>query len=210
MLDQANVLSSQTKEDTNKICTTLWTDKKVAIYIVTLGPDMASIIQKTGIEKTAQNLFDTWGIGSASRNYGILLLISPSERTSRIEFGKAWDHRYDSEANEITKNFLVPNFKESNYNLGILEGTKALDSLVRGLGVPAQKAPAWLLPLIIGLVILIIAVAISLMLNGKAGWGWGLLALLGVAIFFLLKNSKSSGSSLGGGSSGGGGATGKW
>ena len=204
--DYAQILNSETKAEANNICTNLWEQTQTPLFVVTLNTES---IHTNGIEKTAQDIFDTWGIGTQERNYGILLLVSAQARTSRIEFGKDWDHRYDQEAKQITQEILVPNFKAGDYNRGILEGTQALSQLARGNGVPQKEAPPWLVPSLILGTILCIAVAISLIRSGKTGWGWAILIALAGIIFMLLRNSSKSGP-LGGGSSGGGGATGKW
>ncbi len=65
----------------------------------------------------------------------------------------------------------------------------------------------------VGLFALGVGAAISLIKSGRKGWGWALLAALGVILFFVLRTAMSqsgSGGAFGGGSSGGGGASGSW
>ena len=143
----------------------------------------------------------------------MLLLVSSGDRKARIELGADWGHEYDRDAQRVMDTLIIPNFKKQNFSGGILEGVRGLDAMARGLSLPKPKAPWWLLPLLIGGVVLTIGVIISLFKRGRSGWGWALIAALGVLIFFLLRaavSSSGSGGAFGGGSSGGGGATGSW
>jgi uncharacterized protein len=85
--------------------------------------------------------------------------------------------------------------------------------MARDLQLPKPKG-SWRKALVfIGLFALGVGVAISLIKSGRKGWGWALLAALGVILFFVLRTAMSqrgSGGSFGGGFSGGGGATGSW
>lgn len=208
--DNAKILSGSTIEETNLISNQLWQNEKIALYTVTFPATLASTIDRQGIEKTTRDLFDYWELNSKDRNYGILLGISPSNRKARIEFGKDWNHRFDAEAEEIMNTILVPAFKSGNYDQGVLQGVEALNHLARGLGLPPHKNPPWVLPALIIGGIIIAATIISLFRSGKSGWGWAILAGIGILIFFLLRTSKKGGNPLGGGSSGGGGASGSW
>ena len=90
---------------------------------------------------------------------------------------------------------------------------RGLDALARDLQLPRPKRSWWQLLVFVGLIALGIGVAISLIKSGRKGWGWALLAALGVILFFVLRAAMSQsggGGAFGGGSSGGGGATGSW
>jgi uncharacterized protein len=113
----------------------------------------------------------------------------------------------------VMNDLIVPAFKRGDFSGGIRQGIEALDKMARGLGLPKPEAPWWFLPALIGGGILIIGVIVSLFRSGRSGWGWALIAGLGVLLFFILRsaaNSSGSGGSFGGGTSGGGGATGSW
>ena len=108
---------------------------------------------------------------------------------------------------------IIPEFKRGSYSPGILAGVRGLDSMARGLALPKEKVPWWIPVAFFGGIVLVVAVIISLFKSGRKGWGWALLAVLGVVLFFVLRaaaSSRGSGGAFGGGSSGGGGATGSW
>lgn len=79
-----------------------------------------------GIEGFARRWFDSWGIGKAGSNKGILLLVSEGDRQARIELGGDWGHGWDTHARRIMDRTIIPAFKEGDYSRGIQEGVKAL------------------------------------------------------------------------------------
>lgn len=212
-VDQANLINSEDKKQINQITAALLKEEKIPIIIVTIESLLQYNAAHMSIESYAYELFNHWGIGSQNRNYGMLLLVSKGDRKARIELGAAWGRNHDDSANEIMQKLIIPQFKSGNFSGGILGGVRGLDALARGLALPKPKTPWWALPVMLGGLGLIIFVIISLFKNGQKGWGWALIAFLGVAIFFILRtaaSSSGSGGAFGGGSSGGGGASGSW
>ena len=183
------------------------------IIVVTINSMATYGAQDWSIERYAQELFNHWGIGRESRNYGMLLLVSKDDRRARIELGGAWGSRHNAASYDIMDNLIIPAFKKGRFSAGILDGVRGLDAMARDLQLPKPKRSWWQLLVFVGLFALGIGVAISLIKSGRKGWGWGLLAVLGVILFFVLRMAMSqsgSGGAFGGGSSGGGGATGSW
>lgn len=212
-VDEANILNPEAGKAINEICATLFREQQVPIIVVVIPSLMAHNAGGYTIERYAFELFNHWGIGSRQRNYGMLLLISVGDRKARIELGSAWGHSYNLKAQEVMDKLIIPQFKQGNYSEGILAGVRGMDAMARGLELPKPKPPWWVLPLALGLLGLVIAVIVSLFKQGKKGWGWALIALLGAVLFFLLRaaaSSRGSGGAFGGGTSGGGGATGSW
>ena len=210
VVDQTETLKSIDIDELNKISASLWQEKKipiVTILITSLGSMGAG---DQSIARYTQELFNHWQLGLKERNYGIILLVSLSDRKARIEFGRDWDHRYDKEARDIMQYYIVPKFKNAQYARGIIDGVKALNKLVRGLKLPEIKQPWWYGPLAVGFILLIIGVIVSLFRSGRSGWGWALIIGIGLLLWYILRNSGNGGGLSGGGSGGGGGATGSW
>lgn len=208
VLDQASLIQSQDAQQIKTVCDRLLREERIPIIVVTI-PSVAKY-NATDIESYARALFDNWGIGSQTRNYGILLLISLGDRKARIELGAAWAHTKDDTAQMIMSDIIIPNFKKGDYSAGILQGVQALETMARGQFV--RKPQPWWQPwLFWGLLALGIGVAVSLIRSGNKGWGWGLLAFIfAIVVGVLLAGRGGGGSSFGGGSGGGGGATGSW
>lgn len=212
-VDQANLLAPKDAAAIDKIAASLWSEEKIPIYVVTI-PSLVSF-QASGytVDSYAAALFDHWGIGSQDRNYGILLLVSVGDRKARIELGKAWAGEHDADAKYVMDSIIVPAFKQGDFSTGIREGVDALSKMARGLALPKPQTPWWTLATMVLGIALVIMVIVSLFKSGRSGWGWALIAALGVVIFFILRAAASGGGSgggFGGGSSGGGGASGSW
>jgi uncharacterized protein len=62
------------------------------------------------LEDFATNLFDDWGIGDATRNDGILVLVLPNDRAMRIELGAGYDASWNNEAGRLIDRSYLPSF----------------------------------------------------------------------------------------------------
>lgn len=78
------------------------------------------------IESFATNLFNTWGIGDATRNDGILVLVAPGDRKMRIELGAGYDSRADVTAQTIIDNQMLPFFRDGQMAAGTVSGVDAV------------------------------------------------------------------------------------
>ena len=212
-VDEAGLIAQAEGQAINEAAGALLRDDQVPVIAVTITSLTAHNAAGYTIERYAFELFNHWGIGSERRNYGMLLLVSKGDRKARIELGAAWGHSYNVQAQQVMNTLIVPRFKEGEFSEGILAGVRGMDAMARGLALPKPKQPWWTIPLILGLLGLIIAVIVSLFKSGRKGWGWALIAVLGVMLFFLLRSAaqaRGSGGAFGGGYSGGGGAYGSW
>jgi len=212
-VDQAGLLKEPDASAIDSVAGALLSEEKIPLLVVTIPSLVSFQASSMSIESYAQALFDKWGIGSKNRNYGILLLVSVGDRKARIELGAGWGRDHDGDAAYIMDRILVPAFKKGDYSGGIRDGANALDKMARGLALPKPKTPWWIIPLFMLGIAAVIGVIVSLFKSGRSGWGWALIAGLGVLIFFILRSaasSRGSGGSFGGGFSGGGGASGSW
>ncbi|MBP6508319.1 MAG: TPM domain-containing protein [Opitutaceae bacterium] len=117
---------------------------QVPIVIVTLPNLWRHDLGTREIEIYAQRWFDGWGIGSATKNDGILILLVVEERAARIELGKAWAHRWDGYAKGVMNGRMVPRFKQGEYGAGLLAGLEALERMAdRGAGSNPPAFSAW-------------------------------------------------------------------
>ena len=73
------------------------------------------------------NLFRQFGIGDKEKNNGLLILIALEERKSRIEVGYGLEGVLpDGKTGRIQDEYMIPYFKDNNFDEGILNGYKAL------------------------------------------------------------------------------------
>ncbi len=124
--DKANVLSSGTEQSLNQLLLTLERSStaEVAVYTV-------KSLQGDYIESYAVKLFEQLGIGKKDKDNGVLFLIAPKERQLRIEVGYGLEGAItDGIAGQIRDQYVIPNFRQNDYDKGVLEGTIAIASLV--------------------------------------------------------------------------------
>lgn len=114
-------------------------------------------LQDQTAREYAIGIGNSWGVGKTDRNNGIVLLWAPNERaySLRVADGLSEDLS-DADATDITRSYLIPNFRRENYYGGLKE---TVDAVIRKLGeeswderVQAHEETAWLIPgLIAGL-----------------------------------------------------------
>lgn len=216
--DAADLLPADAQKKINTITFKLWKDERVPVYIVTIPSLLTQGADDSmTIERYAYNMFNTWGIGSQKRNYGMLLLVSPGDRKARIELGGGWSPKHDLMAAQIMEEQIVARFKEGDFPGGVVAGVAAMDKMARGMALPSPYLPPWVIFAWVAGIIACVLIGISLIKQGRTGWGWAFLAAAAMLLWFLIKalasakaNSSSSSGGFGGGSSSGGGATGSW
>jgi uncharacterized protein len=75
------------------------------------------------IEPYANALFRAWGLGEKTKNNGVLLLVAPKERKTRIEVGYGLEGTLtDALAKIIIINAMAPRFKTGDFGGGIERG----------------------------------------------------------------------------------------
>lgn len=93
----------------------------------------------SAIEPFATNVFNRWGIGDATRNDGILLLVAPGDRQVRLELGSGYSTKYDQVAQFIIDEYMLPQFKQGKISDGTISGITAI---VQNFD-PSQTPPAY-------------------------------------------------------------------
>ena len=88
------------------------------------------------IEPFATGLFNHWGVGNATANNGVLLLVARDDRQMRIELGSGFDPAMDRQMQRIIDTRLLPEFREGRFGPGITSGVTGL------LQVLTEKEPA--------------------------------------------------------------------
>lgn len=121
--DFANILDPEREQRISQMLESTKNTRDVEITLVTINSQSTYGFSKN-IEKFATGLFNTWGIGDAERNDGILILVAVQDRQMRIELGSGYPRRFDKEAKAIIDNYFLPAFKQGNYAAGIEAGTR--------------------------------------------------------------------------------------
>lgn len=82
------------------------------------------------IEDYAKTLFNTWGVGDAGRNDGILILVARSDREMRIALGAGYSVIWDNVAQRVIDRYFLPEFRADRYAAGIEAGVQGTIDLI--------------------------------------------------------------------------------
>ena len=91
--DFANVLSSETEQKVYSTCVAINENTTAQLVVVTVKS-----LESVDIETYSNELFNKWKIGDKSKDNGVLLLISTSDRKVRIEVGYGVEGGFDNYA----------------------------------------------------------------------------------------------------------------
>ena len=216
VLDQAGVMSSETKSMIINTSQELARQTKAQVAVVTL-----KTLDGQSIADVALQIGRQWQLGDKQLNNGVLILVVPDERQARIEVGYGLEGALpDGKTGRIQDDYMLPAFRQGNFDQGLANGYKVVVAEVaKEYGVtinidpvdasdpsptPAQKMPAWVTILgVIGLITL-------LWLDNRFFNGF----FLGMILGMLFRGGGRGGGGgfggggFGGGSSGGGGSFG--
>lgn len=139
--DQADLLSDEEETALDARLAGLRRDTGVELAVLTLL-SQTPYAPDDSIETFATGLFDYWGIGDATRNDGILVLILSEDRAMRIELGAGYGRDWDRTAAEVINRSFLPGFESGDYASGISTG---VEDVIASIALPfsgGQEAPA--------------------------------------------------------------------
>ncbi|MHC0054973.1 TPM domain-containing protein [Actibacterium sp. D379-3] len=139
--DYADLLPPEDEARVTRMLQELRRDTGIEATLLTIET-RANYDPAPSIESFATGLFNHWGIGDATRNDGLLILVARRDREMRIELGAGYGPGYDRVAREVIEDYFVPNFRDDRYARGIEVGT---DAALRQIAYPfanGQPAPA--------------------------------------------------------------------
>lgn len=119
--DYANIVSASSERSLRAKLQELKEARDIEFTVLTI-PSMTDYGHQGAIEPFATGLFNTWGIGDADRNDGILLLVASEDRRLRVELGSGYSRSFDLEMKRIIDRTITPEFKEDRYFEGIDSG----------------------------------------------------------------------------------------
>lgn len=121
--DQAEVISAPTEQRINGLLTALETNTRIEMAVVTVATTAPATTPKV----FATELFNTWGIGKAAENNGVLLLVSTGDRRIEIETGSGMGDRLPNDhLTDIIQTQMKPAFQQGDLEQGIWNGVTAI------------------------------------------------------------------------------------
>ena len=112
-------------------------EQKLINYADSTSTQIVVVAVKTtggeAIWKYAFDIADTWGIGQAGKDNGILILVAVEDRGVFIQTGKGTQGLMtDAITKLIVENDIVPEFKKGDYYSGLDRGTTAIMQAMKG------------------------------------------------------------------------------
>ncbi len=126
VVDNANILSQSTKDNLQMILSSHEQKTTNQIVVATIKS-----LQGNSFEKYSLSLARHWGIGQKDKDNGVVLLIVPSEKKVRIEVGYGLEGVLtDAISHEIITDIIAPNFKNKDYDKGVLEAVQSIIKVI--------------------------------------------------------------------------------
>lgn len=126
--DEAGILSTTTETQLEQQLTGLEQSDSTQIVVLTIDS-----LQGESLEQFSLKVVENWQIGQSDLDNGALLLIAVGERKVRIEVGYGLEGKLtDLMAGRIIRNVILPQFKQGDFNQGVVDGVGAMIATVRG------------------------------------------------------------------------------
>jgi uncharacterized protein len=213
VVDGANLLDAAQEEALTRKLEALEEKTSDQFVIVTLPS-----LQGWTIEEFGVRLGRHWAIGQKDKNNGVLLIVAPEERKTRIEVGYGLEGVLtDALSRVIIETSILPRFRAGDMAGGITAGAEDIITVLSGgAGEIEQRALSRpessddIFEIIFPLVIFIIIVLIFILIIRGGGGSSGSWSSSSGRSSGSSWSGSSGGFSGGGGSFGGGGSSGSW
>lgn len=202
--DYAKVLSETEKSQLEEKLVRYSDSTTTQIIIVTIES-----LKGEDVSQLATNWAQTWGIGQAKEDNGVIILLAKAEKKIAINPGYGLEDRLTAgTGGEIIRNIIIPEFKAGSYFNGLNKGTDAIIDVFKGKYKGTRKQKKGEDFPILPFIVIIVIVLILFSRNKKGGGNSGGSGGFGGGPSFLdilVLSSLASGNRGGfGGSSGGG------
>jgi uncharacterized protein len=128
VVDQANLLSPAEEGRLSDIASRLEMQTKHQFVVVT-----TSDLKGLDVADYTRCLGNAWGIGRKDVNDGVVFLVAPNERRTRIEVGNGLGQDLtDAEASDILQRDVIPKFRAGDFPAGIEAGARAIVAEIDG------------------------------------------------------------------------------
>lgn len=207
--DYANVLSATEKSQLEEKLIKYSDSTTTQIVVITIES-----LKGEDVSQLATKWAQTWGLGQAKEDNGVIILVAKQEHKIAINPGYGLEDRLTAGiGGEIIRNSIIPEFKAGSYYKGLDKGADALLDVFKGKYKGTRKQTKGkdfpVLPIIIIVVVVLVLISRNKNSGGNSGnSSGGGPSLLDVIILSSLGRGfggGDSGGGFGGGDSGGGG-----
>ncbi len=134
--DQAGILDPDWKARIRSVCQDMERKTGVEMVVVTVK----NLAPYGSANEYASTIYQRWGVGSAQREHGIVILAAVEERQAAVTVGKALVGRVSSATVEdIGRQYVDPAFRQGEYGEGLYRTTVALASGLHDIRVEEPR-----------------------------------------------------------------------
>ena len=124
------ILSIETENQLNELLYNLEQETEAEVAVVAVNS-----IDYQNITSFSNTLFNSWGIGKKDKNNGVLILFVLDVREIRFEIGYGLEGILpDAICKRIQMQKIIPEFKNGNYDEGILAGVESVAEIIKNDG----------------------------------------------------------------------------
>jgi uncharacterized protein len=139
--DFAGVMDAETIAQIRSVLIALKAQTGVEAVVVTIQSVSDYNTGDETIEAFATGLFNAWGVGSAAKHDGILILAAIRDREIRLEVGSGYDAAMNREMEIALDENILPFFRREDYSGGLYNGVRAVIQAVTGEWPETAGAP---------------------------------------------------------------------
>jgi uncharacterized protein len=121
-----NIISEITVTKIDSILSQLEKQTTVQVAVVVVNS-----IGDNDLFEFTQALFNKWGLGNKSNNNGLLIFLAKDDHNTRFHTGDGLEGALpDATCKKIQRDFMLPGFKNGNYDTGMLAGIIAVNKIL--------------------------------------------------------------------------------
>ena len=205
--DYATILSATEKSQLEEKLVRYSDSTSTQIVVITIES-----LKGEDVSQLATKWAQTWGLGQAKEDNGVIILVAKQEHKIAINPGYGLEDRLTAgTGGEIIRNIIIPEFKAGSYYKGLDKGADALLDVFKGKYKGTRKQNKGkdfpIVPIIIIVVVLLVLISRNKNSGGNSGNSGGIGSSL-LDVIILSSLGRNSGGGGFGGSSGGGGGGG--
>lgn len=120
------VLSASAVAQINQMVRQVWRNSTCELVVVAVDD-----IEPNDIDQFATELYEAWGIGKKDKDNGVLMVIAKNGRRAVIRTGYGTEGVLpDITAGRILRNDMFPNFKQEDYDAGVIAGVNQVAQIL--------------------------------------------------------------------------------
>ncbi|MBX7540115.1 TPM domain-containing protein [Qipengyuania sphaerica] len=124
--DAAEVLPPDVERKLSGRLEMLEIETRAQLVVVT-----TSSLDGLSVEDYARTLANGWGVGSAERNDGLLILVAPKEKQVRLEVGTGLEEVVTNNFAQMVVDEMMHHFREGQFGDGLAHGIARLGERLR-------------------------------------------------------------------------------